>query len=84
MTEQTTAATFSKATYAAGTMTAVAGLTLAEWVAIVGLLVTIATFAATIYFRIRDDRRAQKEHDERMNSLSTSQKISDNSLSSES
>lgn len=84
MTEQNPAAVFSKATYAAGTMTAVAGLTLAEWVAIVGLLVTIATFVATIYFRIRDDRRAQKEHDERMKSLSTPQKISDNSLSSES
>jgi hypothetical protein len=83
MTEQTPAAVFSKATYAAGTMTAVAGLTLAEWVAIVGLLVTTATFVATMYFRIRDDHRAQQEHEQRMQEISNRADLGHNSTSSE-
>jgi hypothetical protein len=83
MTEQNPAAVFSKATYAAGTMTAVAGLTLAEWVAVVGLLVTIATFVATMYFRIRDDRRAQREHEQRMQEISNRADLGHNSTSSE-
>ena len=63
------AAVAGKATYASSLATFVAGMTLSEWIAIAGLVIALATFAANLYFRSRDDRRAQREHEARMVAL---------------
>lgn len=64
-----TAAIASKTTYVAGTVTAVAGFTLGEVAALVGIGSTLTTLAATLFFKIRADRRAQLEHELRLAEL---------------
>jgi hypothetical protein len=63
------AAVAGKAAYASSLATFVAGVTLSEWVALCGLAIALATFAANLYYRARDDRRAQREHEARMVAL---------------
>jgi hypothetical protein len=55
--------TCSAAAYGASAAAAVAGLTLNQWVSIVGALGVIATLAMNFYFKQRADRRKQIEHE---------------------
>lgn len=63
------AALATKATYATSAATAIAGYTIGEWAALVGIGATLATFAANIYFKFRADNREQREHELRMAEL---------------
>lgn len=70
----------TKATYAGGA-TAVSGAFLSsEFVALVGLIIAVAGYLTNVYFKFRedrrntyykqrDDKRLQEEHDERMRVL---------------
>lgn len=77
-TDAAVAALATKASYATGTATAVAGFTIGEWAGLVGIGAALATFVANLYFRIRADRRAQAEHELRLKNVSTASEKVDN------
>ena len=63
---QQASAIMSKATYASATGTIIAGITLTEWGVIVGILCTLLTFAANLWFKWQHLKlaRAKLEADE--------------------
>jgi hypothetical protein len=66
LTEAGVAALATKASYTTSAATVLAGFTIGEWAALIGIGATLATFAANIYFRVRADRREEREHELRM------------------
>lgn len=56
----------AKATYATSAATVIAGLTIGDAAALVGIGATVATFVANIWFRLRQDDREDREHELRM------------------
>lgn len=60
------AATASKSTYIGAATAAVGGLSASDIAAFGGLALAAAGFATNFWFRWRDDRRAQREHAQRM------------------
>ena len=56
----------TRAAYTSGAATVVAGVTLGEWAAAIGIVMTVATFLANLFFKFRLDRREQLEHEQRM------------------
>jgi 1,4-dihydroxy-2-naphthoate octaprenyltransferase len=61
-----TSAAAAKATYAASAVTVIAGMTVGEWAALIGIGATLATFVANLWFKIRQDIREEREHELRM------------------
>ncbi len=61
-----TSAVAAKATYAASAATVIAGMTVGEWAALIGIGATLATFVANLWFKVRQDIREEREHELRM------------------
>ena len=67
----------AKASYATGATTAVLGLTVGDWAALIGIGATAVTFVANLWFRWRLDRRQQSEYELRLKNGSSPTKTSD-------
>lgn len=59
----------AKATYALSGATVIAGFTLPEWTALVGLGMSFAMFVLTVYLKIKAELREQAEHELRLAEL---------------
>jgi hypothetical protein len=73
----------AKASYATGATTAVLGLTVGDWAALIGIGATAVTFVANLWFRWRLDRRQERELEMRLKGVSTATKTSDNTPTGE-
>ena len=65
-TDAVVAAAASKATYTGAGMTVGGWFLSSEFAVLVGLILGVAGFLVNWYYRAKDDRRNQIEHDERM------------------
>lgn len=59
----------SKATYTGASTSAVAWILSSEFGILFGVLLGLAGFAVNLYFKRKQDKREQAEHDRRMSSL---------------
>lgn len=59
----------SKSTYIGAATAAWGGLSASDLAAIGGLILALAGFVVNLYFKMRDDRRAQAEHTARMGQM---------------
>lgn len=67
--EATAAATASKATYT-GSITTITGWLMSnEFIAVGGFALAVLGFAVNVYFRLKEDRRQQREHDAQMHEI---------------
>ena len=62
-TDATVAAVATKVTYTASAATVIAGFTLSELAALIGIIVTVSAFFVNLYFKWKADRREQIEHE---------------------
>jgi Bacteriophage holin family, superfamily II-like len=59
----------SKATYAGSTTAIVSSFTLNDYGIVIGVLIAVAGYFTNLYFKIKDDRRKDKEHHFRLSDL---------------
>lgn len=67
--ETTMAAIGSKATYTGASTSVVAWLLSSEFGMLAGLCIALAGFLVNWYYKAKDDKRAQAEHERRMGML---------------